>query len=355
MGMSADLEAAIAEGATLVRVGTAIFGPGRGPPKGAPAHDAPVARDEPSRNDDHDQRIHRWRQHGVGAASAASSPRGAPVASFRVVEPHAEARARLAAAYPGIALFEAAGDAAIAGADIVVLAVKPQQMRAAAAALAPCIAGARRPVVLSIAAGIRIGDLARWLGGSPRIVRAMPNTPALIGRGISGVFAAAAVDAAGRALAAAVLEAAGEVVWVDAEEMLDAVTAVSGSGPAYVFYFLEALEAAARGAGLRRRGRAPARVSRRSTARSRWRSASEHEPAMLRAQVTSKGGTTERALAVLEAAGVKAAHRRRGRRGRPRAPASSATPSAATTDRPPTGPPCSTKPCDSCSTPRSGS
>jgi pyrroline-5-carboxylate reductase len=232
--------------------------------------------------------------------------KGRPVASFRVVEPHAEARARLAAAYPGIALFEAAGDASIAGADIVVLAVKPQQMRAAAAALAPAIAGDRRPVVLTIAAGIRIGDLARWLGGSPRIVRAMPNTPALIGRGISGVFAPAAVDAAGRALAAAVLEAAGEVVWVDAEERLDAVTAVSGSGPAYVFYFLEALEAAAAAQGF---SAADARRLAYATVDGAVALAqrSEHEPAVLRAQVTSKGGTTEAALAVLEAAGVKAA------------------------------------------------
>jgi pyrroline-5-carboxylate reductase len=232
--------------------------------------------------------------------------KGRPVASFRVVEPYAEARARLAAAYPGIALFEAAGDAAIAGADIVVLAVKPQQMRAAAAALAPAIAGDRRPVVLTIAAGIRIGDLARWLGGSPRIVRAMPNTPALIGRGISGVFAPAAVDAAGRTLAAAVLEAAGEVVWVDTEERLDAVTAVSGSGPAYVFYFLEALEAAAAAQGF---SAADARRLAYATVDGAVALAqqSEHEPAVLRAQVTSKGGTTEAALAVIEAAGVNAA------------------------------------------------
>jgi pyrroline-5-carboxylate reductase len=230
--------------------------------------------------------------------------KGRPVASFRVVEPHADARARLAAAYPGLALFEAAGAAAVAGADIVVLAVKPQQMRSAAAALAPFIGGDRRPVVLTIAAGIRIGDLARWLGGSPRIVRAMPNTPALIGRGISGVFAPAAVDAAGRALAAAVLEAAGEVVWVDAEERLDAVTAVSGSGPAYVFYFLEALEAAGLAQGF---SAADARRLAVATFDGAVALAqrSEHEPAVLRAQVTSKGGTTEAALAVLEAAGVK--------------------------------------------------
>jgi pyrroline-5-carboxylate reductase len=227
------------------------------------------------------------------------------VASIRVVEPNADARARLAAAHPGIALFDAAGEAAVTGADIVVVAVKPQQMRAAAAALAPFVVGDRRPVVLTIAAGIRIADLARWLGGSPRIVRAMPNTPALIGRGISGVFAPAGVDAAGRALAAAVLGAAGDLVWVDAEERLDAVTAVSGSGPAYVFYFLEALEAAALAQGF------PAADARRLAYATvdgavALAQRSEHEPAVLRAQVTSKGGTTEAALAVMEAAGIKA-------------------------------------------------
>ena len=232
--------------------------------------------------------------------------KGRPIASFRVVEPYADARARLAAAYPGIALSEAAGDAVVAGADIVVLAVKPQQMRAAAGALAPFVAGPRPPVILTIAAGIRIADLARWLGGSPPIVRAMPNTPALVGRGISGVFAPDGVDAAGRALAAAVLEAAGEVVWVDAEARLDAVTAVSGSGPAYVFYFLEALEAAALAQGF---SAADARRLAYATVDGAVALAqrSDHEPAVLRAQVTSKGGTTEAALAVLEAAGIKAA------------------------------------------------
>ncbi len=231
--------------------------------------------------------------------------KGRPLADFRVVEPHPEARSRLAGAYPGVARFAAACAEAVAGADIVVLAVKPQQMRAAAGAIAPFIAGARPPVILTIAAGIRIADLARWLGGAVPIVRAMPNTPALVGRGISGVFAPDSVDAAGRALAAAVLEAAGEVVWVDAEERLDAVTAVSGSGPAYVFYFLEALEAAALAQGF------PAADARRLAYATvdgavALAQRSDREPAVLRAQVTSKGGTTEAALAVLEAAGIKA-------------------------------------------------
>jgi pyrroline-5-carboxylate reductase len=231
--------------------------------------------------------------------------RGAAVDEFRVVEPLAEARARIAARFPGLALFGEATREAVADAALVVLAVKPQQMRQAASALAPHLAGAGAPVVLSIAAGIRLADLARWLHGHARLVRAMPNTPALVGKGISGAFAAASVDAAGRALVSSVLAAAGEQVWVENEAMIDAVTGVSGSGPAYVFYFLEALEAAARDLGF-------APTDARKLAYATFAGAvalaqaSPEEPAVLRAQVTSKGGTTERALALLEADAVKA-------------------------------------------------
>lgn len=230
--------------------------------------------------------------------------RGAALAGLRVVEPTAEARARLAASHPGLALFPETTRDAVAGAALVVLAVKPQQMRAAAQALAPHLAGSPAPVVLSIAAGIRLADLARWLGGHGRLVRAMPNTPALVGKGISGIYAPPTVDAAGRALAAAVLDAVGEQVWVDAEAMLDAVTGVSGSGPAYVFYFLEALEEAARDLGF-----SPQDARRLAYATfggaMALAQASPEEPAVLRAQVTSKGGTTERALATMEADAVK--------------------------------------------------
>jgi pyrroline-5-carboxylate reductase len=230
--------------------------------------------------------------------------RGAAAADFRVVEPLADARARLAAGHAGIALFAECTREAVAGAALVVLAVKPQQMRNAARALAPHLAAAPAPVVLSIAAGIRLADLARWLGGHGRLVRAMPNTPALVGKGISGVYAPPAVDAAGRELAAALLAAAGELVWVDDETMLDAVTGVSGSGPAYVFYFLEALEEAARDLGF-----APADARRLAYATfagaMALAQASPLEPAALRAQVTSKGGTTERALASMDADAVK--------------------------------------------------
>jgi len=231
--------------------------------------------------------------------------RGRATAEFRVVEPVAEQRERLAARFPGAHLLPEVDARAVQGIDLIVLAVKPQQIRAAARALAPHLGAAAPPVVLTIVAGIRLADLARWLGPSVRLVRAMPNTPALIGKGISGVYAGPAVDAAGRALAAAVLEAAGEVVWVASERMLDAVTGVSGSGPAYVFYFLEACEEAAQQLGF-----APADARRLAYATFAGAVAlaqgSDASPATLRAQVTSKAGTTERAVAVLEAGAVKA-------------------------------------------------
>jgi len=231
--------------------------------------------------------------------------RGVSPADFRVVEPGADARARLAARYPGVAIHAACAHDALAGAELIVFAVKPQQMREAARALAPHVSRTPEPLVLSIAAGIRLVDLARWLGGYRRRARAMPNTPALIGKGISGLFAAHEVDAAGRALAAEIVEAAGEVIWVRDEGMLDAVTGVSGSGPAYVLYFLEALETAARELGFdatdARRLAYATFVGAVALAQS-----SPEDPAVLRAQVTSKGGTTERAIAALEAGSVRA-------------------------------------------------
>jgi pyrroline-5-carboxylate reductase len=229
---------------------------------------------------------------------------GANAAAFRVVEPYAEQRDRLAARFPGVGLYADASADALRDAAVVVLAVKPQQMQAAATALAPHLDAAT--VVLSIAAGIRLADLGAWLGGHSRLVRAMPNTPALIGRGISGVYAAPDVDAAGHAAATAVLAAAGEVLWVDNEAMLDAVTGISGSGPAYVFYFLEAMMQAGRDLGF-----APHHARKLAyatfTGALALAEASEAEPATLRAQVTSKGGTTERAISSMEEAAVKAA------------------------------------------------
>ena len=230
--------------------------------------------------------------------------RGAAASAVRVVEPLADQRARIESRFHGIATFEAPSRDAVAGVDIVVLAVKPQQMRVACEALAPHLA-ASGATVLSIAAGTRIADIGRWLRAD-RVARAMPNTPALIGRGVSGVHAPAAVDAAGRAHIEAILGAAGEIVWVDDESMLDAVTGISGSGPAYVFYFLEALEQAARELGFDARDARRLAYATFDGAIALARQ-SPSDPAALRAQVTSKGGTTERAIASMEGAAVKRA------------------------------------------------
>lgn len=225
---------------------------------------------------------------------------GAAAADLLAVEIDAARRAQLQREF-GIAT-AAAPDALLAGFEVLVLAVKPQQMKAACAALAPHV-GAQ--LVLSVAAGIRARDLARWLG-THAIVRAMPNTPALIGRGISGLAALAGVSAAQRAAAETILRAVGEVVWFDDEAQLDAVTAVAGSGPAYVFYFIEALIDAGRELGFTEaQARALALATFNGAAELAARSA---EPvSVLRERVTSKGGTTAAALASLDNDGVKAA------------------------------------------------
>jgi pyrroline-5-carboxylate reductase len=227
--------------------------------------------------------------------------RGVPPSGLRVVEPAAGQRERLATRFPGLGVHEATSAHAIDAADIVVLAVKPQQMREAAHALAPFVVDV--PVVLTIAAGVRCADLARWLGGYARIVRAMPNTPAFVGAGISGLYATSEAKAAAR-IAADVLEACGEVVWCADERDLDAVNAVSGNGPAYVFYFLEALEQAAVELGLAA-GEARRLAYATFDGSVRLARASGENPATLRANVTSKGGTTEAAIRVLDAASVR--------------------------------------------------
>ena len=214
---------------------------------------------------------------------------------IKVVEIVPDARQRLAESF-GVACFGAPPAAAPYG-DVVVLAVKPQQMREVATAIAPHL---RAELVLSIAAGIRLADLGRWLGGYPRLARCMPNTPALIGLGVTGLYARPAVEPGQRSQAQAVLEAVSEVIWVDEEALLDPVTAVSGSGPAYVFFFIEALERAASGLGIeaaaaRRLAIATFRGAAELAARS------SEAPATLRERVTSKGGTTERALAAMRA------------------------------------------------------
>jgi len=228
--------------------------------------------------------------------------RGHEARAMSVVEIDADARASVAARF-GVAAFGVLEEPAVARADVVVVAVKPHHVRTVARVLAAYL---QRQVVLTIAAGIRLSDLSRWLGGYRRLVRAMPNTPALIGAGIAGLYALPGVDSEGRTRAAAVLDAVGATLWCEREEDLDAITGVSGSGPAYVFYFLEALDAAARELGF-----TPAQARRLALATFsgaiRLAEQSESEPAVLRAQVTSKGGTTERAIATMEAAAVRSA------------------------------------------------
>lgn len=187
--------------------------------------------------------------------------------------------------------------------DLVVMAVKPQQMKEAATALAPRL-GAE--LVLSIAAGTRLSSLKRWLGGHELLARCMPNTPALIGEGVTGLYVAPQVTVDRRRLAVRVLEAVGSVVEVESEALLDPVTAISGSGPAYVFYFLEAMQQAAAELGLSpEQGRALSIGT--FIGAARLAAASPDAPATLRERVTSRGGTTERALASMEADRVREA------------------------------------------------
>lgn len=228
--------------------------------------------------------------------------RGGASNALAVVDVSPEARSTVAARF-GVATFATIEAPAVSKADVVVIAVKPQHVRAVARELATLL---KRQVVLTIAAGIRLSDLSRWLLGYRRLVRAMPNTPAMIGAGISGLYAMSGVEAEGRSRAASVLEAVGGILWCERESDLDAVTAVSGSGPAYVFYFLEALEDAARDLGF---GAAEARRLALATFSGAIRlvEQSDSEAAFLRAQVTSKGGTTERAMTVLEEGRIKQA------------------------------------------------
>ncbi len=187
--------------------------------------------------------------------------------------------------------------------EVLVLSVKPHQMKAALAPIAGRLAG---QLVISIAAGLRLADLGRWLGapGVPhaRLGRCMPTTPALSGAGVTGLYADVAVDAAGRAAAERILAAVGSTVWADAEAQMDAVTAISGSGPAYVFHFIEALEAAGRGLGFDERAARRLAIDTVLGA-AKLAAAADDSPAVLRQKVTSKGGTTEAALASLAAAG----------------------------------------------------
>ena len=220
--------------------------------------------------------------------------------SILVVEPGEAQRDRLRADF-GVRTL-AAADASLAQAGVVVWAVKPQLFRVAAAPCAPHLGTALH---LSVMAGIRSESLVEATG-TERVVRAMPNTPALIGQGIAGLFARAAASAADRVEAETVLAPTGQVLWVAREADLDAVTALSGSGPAYVFYFIEAMMQAGVEMGLSpEQGKCLALAT--FAGATALAAASNDPPALLRERVTSRGGTTHAALSSLEADGVKAA------------------------------------------------
>lgn len=190
-----------------------------------------------------------------------------------------------------------------AQAEVLVLAVKPQALKEVAEALAPTVQK-KQPLVISIAAGVRVRDIERWLGGALPIVRAMPNTAALIGSGASGLYANTRTTEAQRDTAESILRAVGVAVWVQNEALIDTVTAVSGSGPAYFFLVMEVLEKAAIKHGL---DPATARLLTLETAYGAAKMALEsgEEPSQLRQRVTSPGGTTEQAVQTLEAGQIE--------------------------------------------------
>lgn len=233
----------------------------------------------------------------IGAQRA----RGVPPASLRVAEPRPEAREALAREF-GVPVF---GDnaEAVAGASCVVLAVKPQVMRQVCAGLAGPLRSSK-PLVISIAAGIRIAQLERLLGTERAIVRCMPNTPALVGAGAAGLCANRNVDAGQRALAESLLDAAGIVRWIDDEAQMDAVTALSGSGPAYFFLLVEAMEDAAVQLGLPRET-ARALAAQTCLGAGHMLADGNETAAELRRRVTSPHGTTAAALDTFEQGGYR--------------------------------------------------
>jgi pyrroline-5-carboxylate reductase len=215
--------------------------------------------------------------------------KGTDARSISVVEVNPAARERLAARYP-----VHIASAPVQGSEVLVLAVKPQDAKGALASIR-----VNKQLVISIAAGLTLQAISRWLGGHRKLVRCMPNTPALIGAGIAALYALPEVNAEEKKIAETVLGAVGEVVWVGQERLLDPVTAVSGSGPAYVFWFIEQLASSGEKLGL------PGDVSRKLALHTvlgaaKLAASSGESPAALRKNVTSKGGTTEAALKIFD-------------------------------------------------------
>lgn len=217
-----------------------------------------------------------------------------------VVEPDADKRAAMEQRF-NVRTQTAAGPE-LAEAGVWVLAVKPQLLPQVARDLAGHV-GEPAPLIVSIAAGIRSDALAGWLGGGAPIIRCMPNTPSLIGTGATALFARPGVGEQERAVAERLLAGAGETVWVDDEATLDTVTATSGSGPAYFFAFMEAMETAAKDMGLPAET-ARALVTQTALGAARMVAESGEDPGTLRERVTSPGGTTEQALATFDEGGL---------------------------------------------------
>jgi pyrroline-5-carboxylate reductase len=225
--------------------------------------------------------------------------RGMSAGQIQIVEPWDEQRARLAQQFPGVQVHEQPGEA-LAGATLVVWAVKPQSFKDAAR---PTRLFTQAALHLSVAAGIRSDSIAHWLD-TQRVVRSMPNTPALIGKGITALFARAAVSPADRLAVEQVIRTTGDFLWLDDEKQLDAVTALSGSGPAYVFYFIEAMVQAGVDMGLSHAQAHTLAVATFAGAAELARG-SDEAPEILRARVTSKGGTTYAALTCMEQDDIK--------------------------------------------------
>lgn len=222
---------------------------------------------------------------------------GHPADAIRAADPAPEQCEQLRRLGVGVG---ADNDAAVADADVIVLAVKPQVLKAVLESLAL----APGQLLVSIAAGVNLESLARWSSRSQPIVRCMPNTPALLGAGITALFANDATSQSQRAQAELILGAAGRTLWVADEALLDAVTAVSGSGPAYFFYLMEAMIEAGEGLGLDADTATLLTLETAYGAALMAREGSD-APATLRQKVTSPGGTTERALGILDAAGTR--------------------------------------------------
>ena len=231
----------------------------------------------------------------AGALIGGLLAKGFAASDLSVIEVIPQARENLSSRYK-VHVSDSA-DSRTFGADTIVLAEKPQDMRSAVASLKGKLDA---QLVISIAAGIRLEDLSRWLGGYKKLVRVMPNTPALVGAGISGLYAGADVSADERSRAESILNAVGKTVWVGEESLIDPVTAVSGSGPAYVFYFIESLEKAGVELGLTPEAARTLAIQT-FVGASRLAAESTEPPGTLRERVTSKGGTTEAALKVFAA------------------------------------------------------